>query len=165
MIGHAPNNEKNKSEYRRSFSYLYVIFSGFSRRLLHQTSMGFSVLCILCVAILENFPGPISNVVSLVICMCGLAILEWQWDAVNLLAVELFPTVVRSSGLAFCTLIGRLGNVVAPQIVFLSHFWTPAAYLAFIIIGSISVILSVCFLPETKGKELPDNMNLESVAV
>jgi len=70
---------------------------------------------------------------------------------------ELFPTVVRSSGVGLCSMVGRVGSIVAPLIVDLAAYGLWVAPLIFGIF-SILAMLGTIFLPETRGTPLPETL-------
>lgn len=47
------------------------------------------------------------------------------------------------------------------QIVYMASFYKPALYIAVVIVGGSSLLLSVIYLPETKGVELSSVNYLE----
>ncbi|XP_023929915.1 organic cation transporter-like protein [Lingula anatina] len=71
----------------------------------------------------------------------------------DLVVSEVFPTVIRHTGLSFCVSFGRMGGVLASQILFLKTIYQP---LPFIILGSLAITGGFVsfFLPETRGKPL-----------
>ena len=79
-----------------------------------------------------------------------------------LYTTELFPTVVRSAALGFCSLVARVSGIAAPQIIALQNL-EPA--LPFLIFGGFAVAacLTATTLPETKGSTMEDT--LEGAAV
>ncbi|NXC82501.1 S22AD protein, partial [Cercotrichas coryphoeus] len=70
-------------------------------------------------------------------------------------AAELFPTVVRQTGVGLCSMAARLAGILAPLVRLLGryHGAIPMA-----IFGSGPVLggLLCALLPETRGTELPD---------
>lgn len=70
-------------------------------------------------------------------------------------AAELFPTEVRSIGIGFCSMIGRVGGIAAPFIILLEEqedlSFVP--YLLFGVCGIMSGVWSLT-LPETAGQPL-----------
>lgn len=70
---------------------------------------------------------------------------------------EMFPTVVRSNGMGLCSMLGRVGGLVAPLICDLAHI---APWITPLIFGIFSVIAVVAtyFLPETRGSPLPETL-------
>lgn len=76
---------------------------------------------------------------------------------------ELFPTMSRHRCLGLCSMIGRIGSMVAPQTPLMEIVFTGFSTLfmgGFAIIASILVI----FLPETLNVKLPDTIE-ESVNI
>ncbi|GFN93714.1 organic cation transporter protein [Plakobranchus ocellatus] len=77
-------------------------------------------------------------------------------------SAELFPTVMRNSGLGLCSFCARIGGILAPYIADLEHLtsghWDVAVPL--MIFGGLSVAagLLVLFLPETSNRVLPDTV-------
>ncbi|XP_017073239.1 organic cation transporter protein [Drosophila eugracilis] len=70
---------------------------------------------------------------------------------------ELFPTVVRSSGVGLCSMIGRVGSIVAPMICDLDVY---GLWIAPLIFGVFSVLAigGTIFIPETRGLPLPETL-------
>nr|XP_042715530.1 solute carrier family 22 member 13-like [Chrysemys picta bellii] len=69
---------------------------------------------------------------------------------------ELFPTLLRQTGLGLCSMSSRVGGIISPLISLLDKY-RPA--ISMVILGSTPVIAGIlCFLlPETCGKELQDH--------
>ncbi|KFQ41786.1 Solute carrier family 22 member 13, partial [Nestor notabilis] len=70
-------------------------------------------------------------------------------------AAELFPTVVRQTGVGLCSMSARLAGIMAPLMLLLERYH-PAIPMA--IFGSTPVVVGLlCFLlPETRGTDLAD---------
>ncbi|VDN00436.1 unnamed protein product, partial [Onchocerca ochengi] len=71
---------------------------------------------------------------------------------------ELFPTPIRSAGIAFIQTFNRLGTIVSPLVFIPSKHWPPAPFLLMLITSSADFLLYFFLVPETRGKKLPDNM-------
>ena len=73
------------------------------------------------------------------------------------MTVELYPTNLRSQAVGFCSMSARIFGLVVPFVANLAMFWKP---LPMLVLGLPSLVAgaSAYFLPETKGKELPQNM-------
>ena len=73
------------------------------------------------------------------------------------ITAELFPTNLRSQAVGFCSTISRIFGLVCPFVANLAQFWPP---LPMLVLGLPSLLAgSLAFsIPETKGKELPQNM-------
>lgn len=80
-----------------------------------------------------------------------------SFATVYLYAGELFPTVVRNSGVGLSSTVARIGSMVAPFVATLSHTsaWLPP--LAFGIVPLIGAGLCM-LLPDTRGRKLPDTL-------
>lgn len=74
-----------------------------------------------------------------------------------LYAGELFPTVVRNSGVGLASTVARLGSMLAPFVATLAHtsYWLPP--LAFGIVPLVGAALCIV-LPDTRGRKLPDTL-------
>ncbi|CAH2325238.1 solute carrier family 22 member 6-A-like [Pelobates cultripes] len=74
-----------------------------------------------------------------------------------LYTTELYPTVIRQSGLGLGSTMARLGGIVAPLVKMLGDFYP---FLPLVIYGGAPIIsgLMVYFLPETVNKPLPDTI-------
>ena len=75
-----------------------------------------------------------------------------------LITTELYPTNLRSQALGTCSMVARLFGIVCPFVANLAIFWKPLPMLALGIPSLMSAFLVMTFLPETAGKELPQNM-------
>ena len=75
----------------------------------------------------------------------------YQWTA------DLMPTVVRTSALGFGSLMARITGLAIPYIGLLSEIWTPLP-LIFYSSFAFLVVVATLFLPETRGKRLPNTI-------
>uniref|UniRef100_A0A1A9W3V7 Major facilitator superfamily (MFS) profile domain-containing protein n=1 Tax=Glossina brevipalpis TaxID=37001 RepID=A0A1A9W3V7_9MUSC len=75
-----------------------------------------------------------------------------------LYAGEIFPTVVRTTGVGLCSCVGRFGSMIAPFITIdlaaYSPIIPPAVYGIFAAVGFVLTF----FLPETKGRIVPETL-------
>ncbi|KYQ53258.1 Solute carrier family 22 member 4 [Trachymyrmex zeteki] len=120
---------------------------------------------------------------TLFLYMVGKLCIAMAFSTTYIFTAELFPTTLRNSLLGFCSMIGRIGSILAPQTpllhvcnLFYMNFSitvekfivqttlskttqiTPS--LPFILFGSMSMIAGVLSLifPETLGTKLPDTV-------
>jgi len=83
--------------------------------------------------------------------VCAFAIIYVQ-------AAEIFPTVVRNTGIGTCSSMARVGAVLAPIIGReLGKYNRGSVFVIFSLISLSSGFLTL-FLPETMGKVLPDSI-------
>ncbi|XP_029469242.1 solute carrier family 22 member 6-B-like isoform X2 [Rhinatrema bivittatum] len=70
---------------------------------------------------------------------------------------ELFPTVVRQTGMGLTTMMARLGGIVAPMVLMAGDY---VAFLPLVIFGGAPIISGVaaCFLPEMLNAPLLDTI-------
>ncbi|XP_054672308.1 solute carrier family 22 member 13-like [Grus americana] len=71
-------------------------------------------------------------------------------------SAELFPTVIRQTGVGLCSMSARVAGIIAPLIHLLSQYHRAIPMAIF---GSAPVVVGLlCFLlPETRGADLADN--------
>ncbi|XP_041980013.1 organic cation transporter protein-like isoform X2 [Aricia agestis] len=98
-----------------------------------------------------------SSVGHLTLGCVGLFGMSISFATVYLYAGELFPTVVRNTGVGLSSTLARVGSMVAPFVATLGHNipWLPP-----IMFGCVPLVGScLCiFLPDTRGKKLPDTL-------
>ncbi|KAL7078014.1 hypothetical protein ACQ4LE_002464 [Meloidogyne hapla] len=129
-----------------------TVFPKFSRRNLHQWSQIGVIISasILVVFVLNKYDGIGILLANLV----GTTFIELTWDACYLCSVESVPTSLRASSVGSCSLIARIGTLIAPVLVFLNTHWSSSVYLVIVLIGLINLLISWLFLIETKGINL-----------
>ncbi|XP_046966874.1 organic cation transporter protein-like [Vanessa cardui] len=79
------------------------------------------------------------------------------YNSLYIFAAEVFPTNYRTTLLAICSTIGRIGSAVAPQTPLLSRFYEFLPTLVFGVMSALSGLL-VLTLPETNNQKLPDSL-------
>lgn len=140
--------------------FVDAFFPGFNRRRLHQFSIAVPTLCIAGAAVLTALESTVHGAKTglTVLSIIGMIVMEYQFDAAYLYCMELFPTVCRGVGFAFSNFVGRFGNVIAPQAIYLGTVWKPAPLILFACLGVVVLIISVALLPDTKESKLPDSL-------
>jgi len=80
-----------------------------------------------------------------------------SFSIVYVYTAELFPTPVRHQAMGVCSLISRIGGMMAPLLNLFKQFWGPAPVF---IMGCFASTAGLCvlLLPETVGQKLPDTM-------
>uniref|UniRef100_A0A8R1XQF1 MFS domain-containing protein n=1 Tax=Onchocerca volvulus TaxID=6282 RepID=A0A8R1XQF1_ONCVO len=132
------------------------------RRLLHLVAVGFIavIMAIIFVIYIFTCEKSIQTIIAftryaslLAAAMCTeLFVLD------SVQPTELFPTPIRSAGIAFIQTFNRLGTIVSPLVFIPSKHWPPAPFLLMLITSSADFLLYFFLVPETRGKKLPDNM-------
>jgi len=100
------------------------------------------------------------SVLRTVLAMCGKLFASGSFAIMYMYTAELYPTVIRSSGIGLCSLIARIGGIAAPQIAInlpkVAGIASP-----YYVMGGASVVggLLSLYLPETLGSKLPETMH------
>ncbi|XP_049872467.1 organic cation transporter protein-like [Pectinophora gossypiella] len=81
----------------------------------------------------------------------GKLAITFAFNSVYVFTAELFPTGTRSSALAACSLVGRLGSILAPQTPLLNLYVQALLYGACSLTGALAVLA----VPETRRARLP----------
>lgn len=76
---------------------------------------------------------------------------------IYIITSEVFPTPMRHSMMGVCSMIGRIGSMVSPQMPLLGQIWKPLPLLLFGVLSTIAGFLSLLF-PETLNTKLPDTI-------
>ncbi|KAM6185122.1 solute carrier family 22 member 7 [Rhynchocyon petersi] len=82
---------------------------------------------------------------------------EAAFTTAYLFTSELYPTVLRQTGMGLTALVGRLGGSLAPMAALLDGVWLPLPKLTY---GGIA-LLAACtalLLPETRQAQLPETI-------
>ncbi|KAL4228893.1 hypothetical protein ACF0H5_011933 [Mactra antiquata] len=116
----------------------------------------------LIVGIVQNIEtdlkGPLTNGFAMFASL-GIGV---AWGPVQLVILELYPTVVRSIGNGYLNTIARLGAVIGPQLAYLNTRVPGVMY--FICAGvGLCCIIGTLLLPETKGVALEDKIKTNKV--
>ena len=122
------------------------------------------VLCISLVLVKYFLASSQANVPAIVtaLALIGKAAVVSCFCIIFLYSSEVFPTVIRTVGVGCCTFFGRLGSLLAPQILLLGEviFSTMPGLVPFLTFGSLCLVAAilVLHLPETLNTKLPDTI-------
>ncbi|KAK4883414.1 hypothetical protein RN001_006733 [Aquatica leii] len=75
---------------------------------------------------------------------------------------EMFPTSLRQTLLSICSMFGRIGNVLAPQLFLLIEIWKYFPLVLFATLTGISALLTI-FLPETKETQPSESEIIDQI--
>ncbi|CAH0683059.1 unnamed protein product [Spodoptera exigua] len=134
-----------------------TLISVYTNKVLGRKITLISANCITGISCLLIIVVPQSGASHLTLGCTGLLGMSISFATVYLYAGELFPTVVRNSGVGLSSTVARIGSMVAPFVATLSHTsaWLPP--LAFGIVPLIGAGLCM-LLPDTRGRKLPDTL-------
>lgn len=99
-----------------------------------------------------------SKIAVVTLAMVGKFCASASYAIIYLYSSELFPTSTRNTGMGACSMMARVGAMVAPLINGLGDLYSP--HLPFYIFGISGVIgsASAIILPETLNRSLPENI-------
>ncbi|XP_075979723.1 organic cation transporter protein-like [Anticarsia gemmatalis] len=94
---------------------------------------------------------------SMILYLGGKFFITLAYNSLYVFAAEVFPTNYRTSLLAMCSTIGRIGSTVAPLTPLLTRYYQ---YLPTMIFGGMAALSGflVLILPETNNMKLPDSL-------
>ncbi|XP_072904890.1 solute carrier family 22 member 13b isoform X4 [Hemitrygon akajei] len=107
-----------------------------------------------CLLIL-TFPEGMALEVTVLAVLAKLSI-SCSFSVTYVYSTELFPTVIRQTGIGFASMFARLGGTIVPLIMILEQDYPGISLILFGITSIIASALSL-LLPETANKELPDH--------
>ncbi|XP_059057378.1 organic cation transporter protein-like [Achroia grisella] len=156
-IGHVSGNIFTNVAISAAIQVPGTLISIYANRLLGRKITVISANCITSLScLLINFVSQ-SGALHLSLGCTGLLGMSISFATVYLYAGELFPTVVRNSGVGLSSTVARIGSMVAPFVATFSHTspWLPP-----VVFGIVPLIgAGLCFLlPDTRGRKLPDTL-------
>ncbi|KAM7174497.1 solute carrier family 22 member 13-like isoform 1-T1 [Macrochelys suwanniensis] len=109
-------------------------------------------MCLIITSIPKDLP-----VVITTLAVIGKFAIAASFSISYVYSAELFPTIIRQTGVGLCSMSARMGGIISPLIGLLDKYH-PAIPMA--IFGSTPVLAGILgfLLPETRGKELQDHM-------
>ncbi|GJQ83491.1 hypothetical protein Trydic_g19283 [Trypoxylus dichotomus] len=94
---------------------------------------------------------------KLLLFLLGKFFVTISYTVLYMYTTEMFPTNLRHSLLATCSMFGRFGSMVAPQIPLLVRVWDSLPLFLFSVMACSSGLLCLLF-PETNNAKLPDTI-------
>ncbi|KAH8354067.1 hypothetical protein KR084_003795 [Drosophila pseudotakahashii] len=114
------------------------------------------LLCAICMAASAGVPED-NYAGSLTLFLIGKLAITCSFQILYFFTSEIFPTNVRNSLLSLCSMVGRIGSMLAPQTPLLAKYYIYAPQILFATFALISGFLTLAF-PETADKVLPTTM-------
>uniref|UniRef100_A0A8C7E9Z4 Solute carrier family 22 member 7 n=1 Tax=Nothoprocta perdicaria TaxID=30464 RepID=A0A8C7E9Z4_NOTPE len=129
---------------------MYVLVNRVGRR---QSQAWTLILTGLCIGANVIIPNSLRSVVAVM----GKGFSESAFTTVFLYTSELYPTVLRQSGMGYTSFVARLGGALAPLVFLLDSVWPPLPEVTYC--GVAACCGSVAFLlPETLHARLPEGV-------
>ncbi|XP_026496252.2 organic cation transporter protein-like [Vanessa tameamea] len=89
--------------------------------------------------------------------LLGKLAISMAFSSIYIYTSELYPTMLRHSLLAVCSMCGRIGQIIAPQTPLLMAYMEALPYLVFGVMAATSALLML-LTPETLHMRLPDTV-------
>ncbi|KAM7358479.1 organic cation transporter protein [Cochliomyia hominivorax] len=118
---------------------------------------GSMLVCALCMGATIQF-GKSGSSVELILFLIGKFAITCSFQVLYFFTSEIFPTNVRNSLLSLCSMIGRIGSMLAPQTPLLANYYEYAPQILFAAFALVSGCLTLLF-PETANKSLPTTVD------
>ncbi|XP_073838873.1 organic cation transporter protein isoform X2 [Musca autumnalis] len=118
---------------------------------------GSMLVCAICIGA-SIFFGKNGHATELTLFLIGKFAITCSFQVLYFFTSEIFPTNVRNSLLSLCSMIGRIGSMIAPQTPLLTNYYEFAPQILFASFGLVSGCLTL-FFPETANKSLPTTMD------
>nr|XP_044986394.1 solute carrier family 22 member 6 [Jaculus jaculus] len=136
----------------------FLVINSLGRRPAQMASLLLAGICILVNGVIPRD----QTVVRTSLAVLGKGCLAASFNCIFLYTGELYPTVIRQTGLGMGSTIARVGSIISPLVSLTSEFYPS---MPLFIYGAVPVVASAvtALLPETLGQPLPDTVqNLES---
>ncbi|CAG2113817.1 unnamed protein product [Medioppia subpectinata] len=117
-----------------------------------------SYLAIVLVGAYTTSDNPKYEMVKLVLAMVGKLFIFSSFNVIYIHSGEIFPTVLRHTGIGSCTIAARIGSILAPFVKEMSEYYNfTISMLVFGLLAFMATLFTL-FLPETKDKDIPDSV-------
>ncbi|XP_060911086.1 solute carrier family 22 member 4-like [Labrus mixtus] len=136
-----------------AYTLSWVMFRWFSRRLSLSSTLFMGGLFLLLIQLVP------ANQIFLAITleMMGKFAVTTAFAIVYAYTAELYPTVLRNTALGTCSMVSRVGSIIAPYFIYLRSY---SVSLPYILMGSLTALVGLLslLLPDTRGMPLPDTI-------
>ncbi|CAI9619190.1 unnamed protein product [Staurois parvus] len=132
---------------------LYLLLDRIGRKMCQGGSL---IITAACIALTCLIPIDSGNWQTLVATL-GKGFSEAAFTTAFLFTAELYPTVIRQTGLGFCSFMTRLGSSLAPLVILLEDNWLFLPPVVFSLMSLVSGIAAF-LLTETSHLQLPETI-------
>ncbi|XP_041789511.1 solute carrier family 22 member 7-like [Chelmon rostratus] len=134
-------------------NFVFFVLNKIGRRLNQAGTIVLTGLCIICNMLVPQDMTLIRTAIGTL----GKMFSEASFVIVSLYTAELYPTVMRQSGMGYSSFMALTGVSVSPLIMVLEEVWLPLPSLVFSLLA-FAAGLSVCLLSETSNVSLPETI-------
>lgn len=114
--------------------------------------IGSGIFCI----VSEFVGGDLAKTITFVI---GKMLITIAFSCLYIYTIEVFPTNLRHRLFSICSVVGRIGSILAPLTPIMGqNVWSRLPLILFSVFA-LSSALFLCALPETLNKKLPDTVD------
>nr|XP_006007287.1 PREDICTED: solute carrier family 22 member 5 [Latimeria chalumnae] len=100
---------------------------------------------------------PDLSILSTILVLIGKFGVTAAFSMIYVYSTELYPTVLRNSGVGICSMASRFSSILSPYFVYLGAYYRFLPYILMGILTLLSGILTL-FLPESFKKPLPETI-------
>ncbi|XP_034367734.1 solute carrier family 22 member 6 [Arvicanthis niloticus] len=131
----------------------FLVINSIGRRPAQLASLLLAGICILLNGIIPKG----HTIVRTSLAVLGKGCLASSFNCIFLYTGELYPTVIRQTGLGMGSTMARVGSIVSPLVSMTAEFYPSMPLFIF---GAVPVAASavIALLPETLGQPLPDTV-------
>lgn len=131
----------------------FLVINSLGRRPTQMASLLLAGICILINSVVPQDQSIVRTSLSAL----GKGCLASSFTCIFLYTGELYPTMIRQTGLGMGSTVARVGSIVSPLVTMMAELHRP---LPLFIFGTVPVVASAAtaFLPETLGCPLPDTV-------
>ncbi|XP_068135739.1 solute carrier family 22 member 7-like [Hyperolius riggenbachi] len=130
---------------------VYLLLDRIGRKMCQGGSLIITAICIALTCLIPQ--GHYRAIVA----MLGKGFSEAAFTTAFLFTAELYPTVIRQTGMGFCSFMTRMGSSIAPLVILLDDVWL---FLPQMVFSSMSLASGVAafLLNETCNVQLPETI-------
>ncbi|XP_070537806.1 organic cation transporter protein-like [Ptychodera flava] len=97
-------------------------------------------------------------IISIVLAMIGKMGAAAAFYSSWIYATELYPTILRGTGIGAAVSVARLGGIASPFVFLISNYWRPGPFIVYGIVAILAGIF-ILWLPETHHRHLPTTVD------
>ncbi|XP_046583399.1 organic cation transporter protein-like [Haliotis rubra] len=145
-----------------AYVMVLLLLDRLGRKPLHCGSMLIGGIACLSAIFPVTYGGQEHEWITVTFCMVGRFGISGAFAIIYVFAAELFPTLVRNSGIGVSSLSGRIGLIIAPYIADLGVLVDGdiSSALPLIVFGVLALTAGILalWLPETRRRTLPETI-------